>query len=91
MNIEPVEVVSLCDVDSQMLDECAELVQSRQVSGRQPRTYADYLDLLSEKDFHIVWIATPDHGRALAMIAAVNAGADVYVQKPTGVERSIAN
>ncbi|MEM6470025.1 MAG: Gfo/Idh/MocA family oxidoreductase [Planctomycetota bacterium] len=86
MNIEPVEVVSLCDVDSRMLEECADLIESRQVSKKRPRTYASYEQLLAEKDLDIVLIDTPDHWHALPMIAAVEAGADVYVQKPTGVD-----
>lgn len=86
MNVEPVEVVSLCDVDSAMLDQCADLIASRQASGKRPRTYAKYTDMLAEKDLDIVLIDTPDHWHALPMIAAVEAGADVYVQKPTGVD-----
>ncbi len=86
MNVEPVEVVSLCDVDSQMLDTAAGLIESRQRSKKRPRTYADYRELLKEKDLDLVLIATPDHWHALPMIAAVEAGADVYVQKPTGVD-----
>lgn len=86
MNIEPVDVVSLCDVDSQMLDQCADLIATRQASGKRPRTYANYVDMLAEKDLDIVLIDTPDHWHALPMIAAVRAGADVYVQKPTGVD-----
>lgn len=86
INIEPVEVVSLCDVDSQMLEECADLIASRQSSGKRPRTYSNYQELLAEKDVDIVLVATPDHWHALAMIAAVRSGSDVYVQKPTGVD-----
>ncbi|TWU58647.1 Inositol 2-dehydrogenase [Rubripirellula tenax] len=86
MNVEPVEVVSLCDVDSQMLAQAADLIESRQVSKKRPRTYANYVDMLAEKDLDIVLIATPDHWHALTMIAAVQAGADVYVQKPTGCD-----
>lgn len=86
LNIEPVEVVSLCDVDSSLLNEAADLIATRQRSKKRPRTYANYIDMLSEKDLDIVLIATPDHWHALPMIAAVNAGADVYVQKPTGVD-----
>jgi predicted dehydrogenase len=86
LNIEPVEVVSLCDVDSNMLVEAADLMASRQSSKQRPRTYANYTDMLAEKDLDIVLIATPDHWHALPMIAAVKAGADVYVQKPTGVD-----
>jgi predicted dehydrogenase len=86
LNIEPVEVVSLCDVDSQMLAQAADLFASRQPSKQRPRVYADYREMLAEKDLDIVLIATPDHWHALPMIAAVAAGADVYVQKPTGVD-----
>ncbi|MDG2221568.1 MAG: Gfo/Idh/MocA family oxidoreductase [Rubripirellula sp.] len=86
LNVEPVEVVALCDVDSQMLSEAADLIATRQTSKKRPRTYADYKELLAKQNFDIVLIATPDHWHALAMIAAVEAGADVYVQKPTGVD-----
>ncbi len=86
INIEPVEVVSLCDVDANMLAEAADLIGSRQKSRRRPRTYDNYLDMLAEKDLDIVLVDTPDHWHALPMIAAVESGADVYVQKPTGVD-----
>ena len=86
INIEPVEVVSLCDVDSNMLSQAADLFASRQASKKRPRTYADYRELLAQQDLDIVLIATPDHWHALPMIAAVDSGADVYVQKPTGVD-----
>src|SRR6202041_680398 len=42
--------------------------------------------MLAEKDPDIVLVATPDHWHALAMIAAVQAGADVYCQKPISVD-----
>ncbi|MBS0263191.1 MAG: Gfo/Idh/MocA family oxidoreductase, partial [Planctomycetes bacterium] len=86
LQVAPVEVVSLCDVDKVMLAEAAEMVAARQVSKKKPRTYGDYRQLLAEKDLDIVLIATPDHWHALPMIAAVEAGADVYVQKPISVD-----
>ncbi len=86
IQVAPVEVVSLCDVDQRMLVEAAELVASRQASGKKPRTYGDYRQMLSEKDLDIVLVATPDHWHALPMIAAVEAGADVFVQKPISVD-----
>jgi predicted dehydrogenase len=86
LNISPVEVVSLCDVDSKMLAEAADLFQARQQSGNRPRTYGDYRQLLAEKDLDLVLVDTPDHWHALPMIAAVEAGMDVYVQKPTAVD-----
>ena len=86
IQVAPVEVVSLCDVDRKMLAEAADIVASRQASKKKPRTYTDYRKLLAEKDVDVVLIATPDHWHALPMIAAVEAGADVYVQKPISVD-----
>src|SRR4051812_38668175 len=82
IQIAPVEIVSLCDVDKKMLDEAAEIVSTRQANKKKPRTYTDYREMLKEKDLDIVEVATPDHWHALAMIAAVEAGADLYCQKP---------
>jgi predicted dehydrogenase len=86
IQVAPVEIVSLCDVDKKMLGECADMVATRQKSGKKPRTYADYRELLKEKDLDMVLIGTPDHWHALPMIEAVKSGCDVYVQKPTGVD-----
>lgn len=86
IQVSPVDVVSLCDVDSVMLKEAGDLVASRQVSKKVPRLYGDYREMLKEKDLDVVIIGTPDHWHALNMIASVESGADVYVQKPTGVD-----
>lgn len=86
LQVAPVDVVSLCDVDRRMLSGAADLFAERQQSKQRPRTYGDYREMLKERDLDLVLIATPDHWHALAMIAAVEAGADVYVQKPTSVD-----
>jgi predicted dehydrogenase len=86
IQVAPVEVVSLCDVDSQMLKDAAALVATRQASKKTPRTYGDYRKMLAEKDLDIVIIVTPDHWHALAMIEAAKAGVDIYVQKPISVD-----
>jgi len=86
IQVAPVEVVSLCDVDSAMLADAAQQVAGRQVSKKTPRTYADYRRMLAEKDLDLVLIATPDHWHALPFLEAVKAGADVYVQKPVSVD-----
>lgn len=86
IQVAPVEVVSLCDVDRNMLSGAAEIVAGRQKSRQRPRTYGDYREMLREKDLDIVLVATPDHWHALSAIAAMQAGADVYVQKPVGVD-----
>lgn len=86
IQVEPVEIVSLCDVDAKMLKEAGDLVASRQKSGKVPRLYNDYRKMLAEKDLDIVEVATPDHWHALAAIAAMEAGADLYLQKPISVD-----
>jgi predicted dehydrogenase len=86
IQVAPVEVVSLCDVDKTMLSNAADMVAQRQASKKKPRTYGDYREMLKEKDLDIVLIGTPDHWHALNMIAAVEAGADIYCQKPISVD-----
>src|SRR5258706_3451697 len=86
IQVAPVEVVSLCDVDKQMLSDAADMVATRQVSKKRPRTYSDYRQMLAEKDLDIVEIGTPDHWHALTMIEAVKSGVDVYCQKPISVD-----
>ena len=86
IQVAPVEVVALCDVDKNMLKSAATLVSQRQKSGKTPRLYGDYRKLLSENELDIVLIGSPDHWHALQMIDAVKAGAHVYVQKPISVD-----
>ncbi|MCC6292199.1 MAG: Gfo/Idh/MocA family oxidoreductase [Bryobacterales bacterium] len=86
IQVAPVEVVSLCDVDKKMVEEAAELVSTRQRSKKKPRTFHDYREMLKQKDLDIVLIATPDHWHALPMIEACKAGVDIYVQKPISVD-----
>jgi predicted dehydrogenase len=82
IQVAPVEVVSLCDVDKQMLAGAVDIVASRQASKKKPRAFSDYREMLKEKDLDIVLIAPPDHWHALIMIEAAKSGADIYVQKP---------
>lgn len=86
IQVADVEVVSLCDVDRRMLGGAIDLVAQRQVSGQKPRGFADYRQMLAQRDLDLVLIATPDHWHALPMIEACQSGADVYVQKPVGVD-----
>ncbi len=86
VQVAPVDVVSLCDVDRQMLANAAALVATRQVSKKAPRTYTDYREMLRARDLDLVLIDPPDHWHALPMIEAVRSGLDVWVQKPIGVD-----
>src|SRR5205814_2524504 len=50
IQVSPVEVVSLCDVDKHMLSDAADIVSTRQASKKKPRTYGAYREMLKEKD-----------------------------------------
>ena len=82
IQVAPVEVLSLCDVDSRMLDEAATLVAARQASHKEPQKFRDYREMLASKNLDLVLIGTPDHWHALPAIAALEAGANLYLQKP---------
>src|SRR6266478_4733385 len=82
VQVAPVEIISICDPDKHMLGEAVEIASQRQKSAKKPRTYNDYREMLKEKDLDIVLVGSPDHWYALHAIAAMEAGADVYCQKP---------
>lgn len=86
IQVAPVEVVSLCDVDRNMLADAAAMVAQRQRSGATPRQYTDYREMLRHRDLDVVLVDTPDHWHALAAIEAMRSGADVWVQKPISVD-----
>jgi predicted dehydrogenase len=74
------QLVAVCDVDRAQLEssrkDLGELVRD------QPKTYTDYRELLEREKPEIVIVGTPDHWHPLITIAAVKAGAHVYVEKP---------
>lgn len=86
VQVAPVEVVSLCDVDRTMLNQAADIVAERQMNRQRPRTFSDFREMLRPRDLDIVLVDTPDHWHALPAIAAMEAGADVWVQKPISVD-----
>ena len=74
------EYVALCDVDSEVLERGAKMVESAQ--GKAPKKFKDIREALQDKDIDAVTIATPNHWHSLAAIWACQAGKDVYVEKP---------
>jgi predicted dehydrogenase len=86
IQVAPVDVVAICDVDQKILTEAGNLISTRQKSGKIPRLYTNYQKLLAENELDIVLIGTPDHWHALTCIEALRAGAHVYVQKPISVD-----
>jgi predicted dehydrogenase len=86
VQVAPVEIVSLCDVDRRNLDEAAKWAVERQASKKKPQLFTDYREMIKQGGLDMVEIATPDHWHALPMIAAAKAGIDIYVQKPISVD-----
>ncbi len=68
-------ISGLCDVDSKVLE-----VRANEYPGVE--TYTDMRKLFDSKNIDAVSIATPNHWHALAAIWAIQAGKDVYVEKP---------
>jgi len=84
--VTPVEIVSICDPDKIMLAGALDIAKERQKSKKTPRGYRDYREMLKEKDLDIVLVGSPDHWHTLHATAAMEAGADVYLQKPISVD-----
>jgi predicted dehydrogenase len=75
-----VEVIALCDVDSDHLAQSAAEVEK--IQGTRPLTFKLYPELLALPGLEAVIIATPPQWHALPFIAAVEKGLDVYCEKP---------
>jgi predicted dehydrogenase len=75
-----VEVVSLCDPDLVVLGKRAAEFEKEQ--GKKVNQVQDLRKLFEDKSIDAVSIATPNHWHSLAAIWAMQAGKDVYVEKP---------
>jgi predicted dehydrogenase len=75
-----VNCVAMCDVDSLMLEERADEI--KKTFNQTPKLYSDYRKMLEQKDIDAVIIGTPDHWHCLQLVDSVQAGKDVYVEKP---------
>jgi len=83
-------IIAVCDLDNKRLQEAKQLVNEYygKKSGKPydgVTGYADYRELLQNKDIDAVIVSTPDHWHAAIGIHAVEAGKDVYLQKPASL------
>lgn len=93
MSNADVEVAALCDVYEPYTMRDRSMVDARWLSTGKvpkmgehfdspPRRYSDFRKLLEQKDIDAVCISTPDHWHSLQTIAALDAGKDIYIEKP---------
>ena len=74
------DFAAMADVDSNVLGANLELAQQRQ--GTKPDGFKDYRKILERQDIDAVMIATPDHWHTKIAVEAMQAGKDVYCEKP---------
>jgi predicted dehydrogenase len=74
------EIVYLCDVDSNLFPGAVKMVEEK--GKKAPKCVQDLREVFDDKSVDVVSIATPNHWHALAAIWAMQAGKDVYVEKP---------
>jgi predicted dehydrogenase len=80
LGLPDAEVVAICDVDEAMAARAAAQVEKR--TGKRPETFSDIRKVLERRDIDAVSCALPIHWHALAAGWAMQAGKDVYVEKP---------
>ena len=75
-----VRFVSLCDIDQARLERVGQTVNRDR--GTTPKLQEDFRDVLADRDVDAVVVATPHHWHCPIAIPAMQAGKDVYIEKP---------
>jgi predicted dehydrogenase len=83
-------ITAVCDLDSKRVEDAKKLVNDyySKKTGKAydgVTGYSDYRELLKNKDIDGVLVSTPDHWHAIVAVDAVEAGKDVYLQKPASL------
>jgi len=74
------EMAAICDVDDAQINKT--LNRLAQIGRKHPEAVKDFRRVVDRKDVDVCLICTPDHWHAIPAIAAIQAGKDVYVEKP---------
>ncbi|TDS16946.1 putative dehydrogenase [Maribacter caenipelagi] len=80
LKMSEINVIALCDVDENVLRERTADLEKAGI--KKPKWYGDYRKLYENKDIDVVIIGTPDHWHCLQLTDALQAGKDVYCEKP---------
>jgi predicted dehydrogenase len=75
-----VEIAALCDVDQNHAAKAAAMALHKR--GGHVEVFQDFRRLLARRDIDAVVLAPPDHWHSIIAIAAMEAGKDVYCEKP---------
>jgi predicted dehydrogenase len=76
-----IQFVATCDVDQEHLKQGTDEVNQHYGNG-DCQAYADFRQLIARQDLDAVHVSTPDHWHAVASVRAMEAGKDVYCEKP---------
>ena len=80
LNQPRTECAALCDVDNKVLQ--GRIAEVEKMQGKRPAGYKDFRKMLERKDLDVIIIGTPDHWHTLPFLYALEAGFDIYCEKP---------
>ena len=80
LEVGGVEIAAVCDVDSEHLEAAASKLEKE--TGKRPATFKLYDDMLAKCDLDVMIIGSPPQWHALHLLGALEAGLDVYCEKP---------
>lgn len=80
LTFDDARIGAICDVDARHLNRALQMVEKTR--GYKPHAFGDFRRLLELKEIDAVAVVTPDHWHAIPSVAAMEAGKDVFCEKP---------